>query len=59
MVCHTPVQLQYLPVISPARVGAQVGPTWKFVRRTLSACIASRVGVWMTGLPWQARSPYP
>ena len=57
IVCQTPVREEYRPVISADLVGEQVGSTWKFVSRTLSACRASRFGVWIIELPCAATSP--
>lgn len=58
-VCVTPFLNSCRPVISAERVGAQVGLTWKFVKRTLASCNRSSCGVWMIGLPWRPSSPYP
>ena len=40
-----------------ARVGEQVGLTWKSSNRTPSSCSRSRFGVFSTGLPWADTSP--
>ncbi len=42
------------PLINDARVGEQVGLTWKWVKSRLSFLNASTVGVRMIGLPRQA-----
>jgi hypothetical protein len=56
-VCVTPERNSCLPVSNAARVGAQLGLTAKFVNRTLRANSASKLGVFITGLPWAAISP--
>ena len=57
VVPQAPTATGFRPVISPARVGVHRGETWKSVSRTDSAWSRSRLGVLITSLPWQARSP--
>ena len=57
MVWVTPFLNSCRPVMRAERVGAQVGLTWKSVKRTDWAAKASMLGVLMMGLPVQEKSP--